>query len=245
MKGFDSRSFLGKTTHEEITYTGQEKPNLGIKPGDSFSKLIDALENAASVIKDLEAKVDFLLKKEDQDASSIKSVSTLYDLVDKTAAVSSVLEGKKINLAVRESALQGKAELVFDFATAVASLSSEYVPVSIDTSVRTYNAANKLLGSSSSKTGSITVDKLAGPVIVTSKINLKSTEGDIILSKSFYLPVLAPDELSGVFGVSGVSTFESKFTTQKEVNEILASNVSRLNKSFEALEKQLNTSTIN
>lgn len=239
-KNFDNRSSYNKTVDSDVTYTGDTKD--GFVQGETLASVIPKLIEAYAKISELQAQVaDLTTRYESIKADGMLAESSLFDLVDKSDAVSSSLDGKKVNLEVRESSLSGKADIVFDFSEAISTLSDKYVPVSTDTSVRTYNAANKLIGSSSSKTGAITVDKLAGPIIVTSKINLKSTEGDIILSKSFYVPVLTPDTMSGVFGVSGISTFESKSTTQKNVNEILASNVSRLNKAYDALEKKLSS----
>lgn len=237
MDSFEPRGFFNKITHEEITYTGKDKLNLNIKAGDSFSRLIDAVEALATTVKDLEQKVSFLLESKEVDSSKVKAVSALYDLVDESVAISHILQDKPMNLELREGGTSLQADVLFDFSEALSSLGSKYVPIGTNTSIRTYTE-NKLLASSSSKSGVLVIDKPTQPIVVNSKINLKGPEGDLVLSKSFYIPTFIPQKIVGKFKVSGLDIPQANDITQKDFNEILASSVSKLQKDIAYIERR-------
>lgn len=239
---FDPRVNYNKTSDTDVKYTGPSYDTLGIKTGDKLSTVMQKTAEALSKIISLEERISALESGPEKDASSLKANSLLFDLVDHSEVVSHSLEERKVDIEVSHSPYLGKKTITFDFASSLQGLEPKYVPVGIETSVRTYDKANKLLGSSSSRTGSLTIDNQAGPVLVNTRVNLKTPDGgDLVLSRSFYLPTLVDQSLSGTFKVSGISVEEAKEVTQKQYNEILSSNISRIQKDLAALEKKVTT----
>lgn len=239
VNNFDTRAFYNKSKDSEVIYTGDDYPDLNIKNGDSLNSVLTKVADTLSQISQINTRLASLEASLDLDSSKVKAVSALYDLVDESAVISHILQDKQVDIKVTNSTYPNQVDVFFDFSGAIESLDSKYIPVGIDTSIRTYGTSNKLLGSSSSRTGTLAIDKLSGPVIVNSKINLKSIDGDIVLSKSFYIPNLIPQEMGGKFKVSGIATTESNNISQKEFNEVVASNLSKVVKDIAALEKKL------
>lgn len=236
---FDPRVSYQKTDDTDIRYTGVSYPALGIFTNDKLDSVLDKVATTLSKLTSIEERLASLEERDTLDSGSIKANSLLFDLIDHSDAISHSLEQKKVNVEVKTSNTKGMVDINFDFADALNTLDSKYVPVGIETSVRTYDSANKLLGSSSSRTGSMSINDHVGPVLVTSRVNIKSPDADLVMTKTFYVPTLNAQNLSGNFKVSGVSVQEANNVTQKDYNEIVASNISRLQKDLAALSDKL------
>ena len=234
---FDPRNSYNKTADTDVTYTGASYPSLGITKGDKLTSVIKKVADSLSKLADIESRLTSLEKGTGTDSSAIQANSLLFDLVDHSEVISHSLESKKVDVEIKNSSVAGRVDINFDFADSLAGLDPKYVPVGIETSIRTYDAANKLLGSSSSRTGILTIDNQTGPVIVNSRVNLKTADGDLVLTKAFHIPTLTAQSLSGTFKVTGISPKEAGSITQKQYNEVLASTVSKLQKDIAALEK--------
>lgn len=235
---FDTRAFYNKSRDSEVTYTGENYPEFNIKSGESLASVLTKVADTLTQLAQINSRLSVLEDSLNLDSSKVKAVSALYDLVDESAVVSHILQDKQVDIKVTESTYPNQVDVFFDFSGAIESLDTKYVPIGTDTSIRSYTS-NRILGSSSSRTGTLPVDKLSGPVIVNSKVNLRSPEGDVVLSKSFYIPNLTAQEMSGKFKVSGIATTESNDISQKEFNEVVASNLSKVVKDIAALEKKL------
>lgn len=232
---FDPRVGYNKTDDTDIKYTGISYPSLGIFTNDKLDSVLDKVATALTKLESIESRITSLEERDTLDSGSIQANSLLFDLVDHSDAVSHSLEEKKVNVEIKPSSIAGMVDVNFDFAEALNTLDSKYVPVGIETSIRTYDSANKLLGSSSSRTGSMPINQHVGPVLVTSRINVKSADADLVLTKTFYVPSLNAQTLNGNFKVSGVSVQDANKISQKNYNEIVASNISRLQKDIASL----------
>ena len=242
MENFDTRGSYNKTTDTDVKYTGQSFPELNIKSGDSLTKVISNLITAAKSIQEISKRIDEVEASLTVNSGQVTANSLLYDLVDQSSAVTSGLNDKNIKLDVIGIDTAGsKVDFAFDMNEVFDNLDSKYVPIIVDTSVRTYDGSNRILASSSSRSGTLSVSKTTGPYIVTSRANFKSPDGDIVLTKAFYVPTSDPTSMEGKPSVSGTETSEAKDYSQKEYNEVLASNISKLTKEIANLQKKLTT----
>ena len=241
MKTFDPRTSLNKTQDSDVKYSG---PTVaGVSSGTDLRTIISEtllplVEQLDSVKTQLAAMQSHI---EGFDANTIKANSDFYDLVNQSDAVSTSLQNKEVTVEIKNSSTNNRTDVFFDLTRSLDALDPKYVPVNIETSIRTYDSANKLLGSSSSRTGNLSVDRPTSPIIINSRINLRSPEGDLVLSRSFYVPSPEPAVMTGDLQVSGLSTVEAQGFTQKAYNEILASNISKLQKDIASLSRQLST----
>lgn len=237
---FDNRVEYNKTNDTAVKYTGPNISSLGVSTNDNLATVISKLVAAVDQINKLNTKVADLEKSLNLNAAYVKADSLIYDLIDQAAVVTTGLNDKSIKLDVLGVPSSGnKTEFSFDMNEIFDNLDSKYIPVGIDTSIRTYDTANKLLASSSSKTGKLEVANTTGPFVVTSKVNLRSPDGDIYLAKTFYVPNVNPTQMSGKPTVSGTEVADIKEFSQKQYNEVLASNVSRLSQIVANIEKKL------
>lgn len=240
METFDPRVEYNKTNDTAVKYTGPAIAALGIKTNENLSVVISKVVKAIDDLNALKSKVSELEVLLTAKSSDIKADSLIYDLIDQSAVVTAGLNDKSIKLDVLGVASSGnKTEFSFDMNEIFNNLDAKYVPVGIDTSVRAYDSSNRLLASSSSRSGKLEVSNTTGPFMVTSKVNLRSPDGDIYLSKTFYVPTVAPTQMSGKPTVSGTEVSDVKEFTQKQYNEVLASNISKLSQVVTNIEKNL------
>jgi hypothetical protein len=240
METFDPRVEYNRTNDTAVKYTGPNVPSLEIKTNENLSVVISKVAKAIDSLNSLKARVSELETLLSTKSSDIKADSLIYDLIDQAAVVTAGLNDKSIKLDVLGVSSTGnKTEFSFDMNEIFNNLDSKYVPVGIDTNIRSYDSANRLLASSSSRAGKLEVANTTGPFMVTSKVNLRSPEGDIYLSKTFYVPTVTPTQMSGKPTVSGTEISDVKEFTQKQYNEVLASNISKLSQVVANIEKNL------
>lgn len=238
MEVFDNRKSYNKTLDSEIIYTGES--NGTFVSGESLSAILKKTAKLVETVTALQARVVELENKlNESDSANIAANSELFDLVDETNAISSSLDGKQVRLNIQKSETSNHLDFQFDMRQALTSLDQKYVPIGMETSIRSYGK-NQLLGSSSSNNGALTIASNSGPVVVTNRINLRSKDGDIILSKHFYIPTIEEQTLTGTFSVSGVPSSDRNKVSQKDYNEIVASNISRLRKDLDIVKASLN-----
>lgn len=240
MDTFDNRTIFNKTSDTDVKYTGA--PVAGVKPGDSLKKVLDMLLPVIIEIGKIQERVAALEQLASGiSAGNVLAGSSLYDLVNQAGAVEASVGTSPIVLNVKDGSTNNTSEITFDLKPSLANLDSSYTVIGSSVNVKSANAPVRLLASSSSKTGVLVIDKQSSPIVVTAKVNLKSQDDEVVLTKIFYLQNTNPVELTGKFTADSLSSAEAKSYTQKDYNETLASNVSKLAKSVQALNDQIDT----
>lgn len=239
LMNFDNRRSYNTVVDTDVRYAGEAL--------EGVTSLRDIIDN---VIVGMQAEITRLTAKvaeleagvTQMSAGDIPAQSKLFDLNDQSGTLISSLQGTPVSYNIKGAPSGKQVKVEFDMKEALSGLPSGYVPVLIDTSVRTYDTKNRIIAASSSKTGELVFDNPGVPVVIQSKVNVKTAAGDIVMQKAYYKTDLTGNEaLTGDLDVTSSGSSREGTVNQKEYNEILASNMSNLIATVDAMKKEIDT----
>lgn len=233
-KNFDPRTDFNKTKSSSVVV------DTTTNNGQTLNETLEDLYKLKSEMNSIKAQLT-VSSEQVTSSSTMLAESPVYDLVSQKYAINPIVANSKFDLSISQDS-SNNSIISFNLEEVIKNLPKDYLAVSSDVSVRSYGNNSKILASSSSKKGNLTVIQgTKEPALVTGKINVKTPSGDLIMTKTYYVDkgLEYTSALTGTFEVvDNQANIESSLTL-KEYNEILASNLSKVINTVSSISSRL------
>lgn len=218
----------------QVKYTGPSVPALGIKQGDSISKVLSVIaENLQPNLdlKDLEDRMNNLT------ADDLMTTAPTLDLGGQSSASAAKIFNKGFNYTVSQDG--NYTSIQYSMKDTTDNIPDGFRVISSGLSVQGAQSRS-LLNSTSGSSGVVKILPTQFPVLLNFRVGINTPDGDIKLTRTQALQAPSSASNSGSLILEDLTTPADGFLKQKEMNTRLVSELSRLKQRVADLERNQN-----